>query len=91
MLKEGAVIIQCDVHTGKVANDSDGEVETTIHAAKVAVVITLESYVACIACKSKVKELTDNLRCTKCNTMQCLSKCMKQLSAKLVIAHSTAT
>ena len=36
MLKEGAVIMQCDVHTGEVANDSDGEVDTTIHAAKVA-------------------------------------------------------
>ena len=70
MSKESAVIMQCDVHTGEVADDDTGEVDTTIHAAKVAVVITLEPYAACIACKSKVKELTDNLHCTKCNAYQ---------------------
>ena len=34
MLKEGAVIMQCDVHTGEVADDDNGEVDTTINAVK---------------------------------------------------------
>ena len=91
ILKEGAIITQYDVDIGEVADD-DSKVDTTIHTTEMASVITLESYAACIACKSQVEELTDKLgHCTKCNTMQCLSKCMKQLSVKLVITHSTAT
>ena len=76
---KGAIITQYDVDIGEAADD-DSKVDTTIHATEMASVITLESYAACIACKSQVERLTDKLgHCTKCNTMQCLSKCMKQL------------
>ena len=92
MPKQGGSITQCDDDIGEVADDDHDQVDITIHAAEVAAVISLESYAACIACKSKVKELTDKLgSCTKCDTMQCLPKCTQQLSAKLVIAHSTVT
>ena len=90
MPKQGGSITQCDDDIGEVAEDDHDQVDITIHAAEVAGVISLESYAACSACKSKVKELTDKLgSCTKCDTMQCISKCAQQLSAKLVITHST--
>ena len=45
----------------EVDNDNHSQVDTTIHAAEVAIVLALESYPACIACKSNIKELTDKL------------------------------
>ena len=61
MPKQGGSITQCDDDLGEVAEDDHDQVDITIHAAEVAGVISLESYAACIACKSKVKELTDKL------------------------------
>ena len=46
---------------GEVASDDGGEVDNTIHTAKVAVIIILESYIACIACKRRVEELAVKL------------------------------
>ena len=70
MPKEGGSITEYHTDIGEVADDDHGQADTTIHAAEVAAVIALDSYAACIACKSKVEELTDKLgRCTKCETM----------------------
>ena len=91
MPKDGGRITQRE-DIGEVAGDDHGLDDTTIEAAEVAAVIKLDTYAACIACKSKVQQNSDKLgRCTKCSTMQCLSKCTQQMSAKLVIANNTAT
>ena len=100
MPKDGGSITQCD-DIGDVADDEHGLDDTKIEAAEVAAVIKLDTYAACIACKSKVEQNSDKLgHCTKCSTMQCLSKCStmqclskctQQISAKLVIATNTAT
>ena len=55
MPKEGGSLTHCD-DIGEVADDDHGQDDTTIQAAEVAVVITLESYAACIAFKSKVEK-----------------------------------
>ena len=69
MPKDGGSITQCD-DIGEVADDDHGLDDTTIEAAEVAAVIKLDTYAACIACKSKVQRNSDKLGCcTKCNTI----------------------
>lgn len=42
---------------------------------------------ACITCKGKIQEITPQIgRCTKCNMMQRLERCTKQLYAKLLVS-----
>ena len=86
MPKDGGSITQRD-DIGEVAGDDHGLDDTTIEAAEVAAVIKLDTYAAC---KSKVQQNSDKLgRCTKCSTMQCLSKCTQQMSAKLNFTASS--
>ena len=44
MSKQGGNITRCDVDIGEVANNNHSGVDTTIHAAEVAAVITIESH-----------------------------------------------
>ena len=74
MPKDDGSITQRD-DIGEVASDDHGLDNNTIEAAEVAAVIKLDTYAACIACKSKAQQNSDKLGCcTKCSTMQCLSK-----------------
>ncbi len=64
--KEGATIAEIG-NIGEEAED-DLPVDDTFGRAEVADVLTLASYLLCLACKSKVEPTIDQMReCTKCN------------------------
>ena len=87
-LPKGATIIEC-ADLGDVAEDDLAEDFVTVIDAEVVGVLTLGSYPACIAqaCKSKVTPTSGKLGCcSKCEMMQHIERCKKQLSAKVVIA-----
>ncbi len=84
--KQGASV--CKIQDiGQVVDNDTPEDATTIQGAEFIGVAALDSYSACLACKSKV-EATDNSigTCTKCGMQQRLTKCKQQLRAKLYIS-----
>ncbi len=57
-----------------------------LHNVEVLLVLNLQSYRACIACKAKVEPTSTTLgRCTKCLALQHVNKCESQVTAKLKI------
>ena len=88
--KEGAVLAEIS-DIGEVAEDDLADEYTTIADAEVVGVVSIDSYLACIACKCKVETTSEKLgKCTKCNVVQCSEHCMKQLSLKLIISAGAA-
>ncbi len=80
----------CDIHAiadiGTVDNTEPLSSNTVIANAEVTGVSYIGTHNACLSCKAKVDPLNDVIGvCTKCTMSQKLSKCDKQLSAKLVI------
>ena len=74
------------MYIANVVEDDTPQTYTTIAAAEVIGVMTLESYFACLSCKSKVTPITSRLGCcTKCQMMQSVDRCANQLNAKLII------
>ena len=83
MPKEGAQIKEID-DIGEVHEDDEAEQYITLTGVEVAAVVSLDTYLACLVCKSKIKPTTDQLgRCTKCDALQALKHCNKQWNAKL--------
>ena len=86
MPKEGATIVQIE-DIGKVADADTAENYITITTAEVVGVQRLDMYSACLACKAKVSPTSEILgSCSKCDMVQRIDRCKKQLSAKLIIA-----
>ena len=84
--REGATIAEID-DIGEVGEDDTADETSTVYAAEVVAVLMLESYLACLVCKSKVEKTEENLGyCTKCNVEQRIDVCKKQLSARLLIS-----
>ncbi len=81
MPKEGATMAEIG-DIGEVAED-DLPVDDTIGRAEVAGVLTLASYLSCLACKSKVEPTTDKMG--KCKMDQNMERCKTQLNAKMVV------
>ena len=86
MPKEGATIVQIE-DIGKVADADTAENYITITTAEVVGVQRLDMYSACLACKAKVSPTSEILgSCSKCDMVQRIDRCKKQLSVKLIIA-----
>ncbi len=82
--KECANIVEIG-NIGEEAED-DLSVDDTFGRAEVADVLTLASYLLCLACKSKVEPTTDKMgECTKCKVDQNMEWCKTQLNAKMVV------
>ena len=77
---------------GEVKQDLPSSDDETIDSAEVIAVPYLKKYRSCLKCKGKVDPADDKIlgTCTKCGTMQRLSKCNLQLTANIVIQSSTS-
>ena len=83
---EGATVVEIG-EMGEVCEDDIADDCVTVSGAEVAGVLSLQSYEACLMCSCKVEATSGNLGCcTKCNMQQVISKCRKQLNAKLLIS-----
>ena len=84
--------IQPIADIGQVKQDLPSTDDETIYGVEVIAVPLMEKYRSCLKCKAKVNpRATDDKilgTCTKCGTMQCLSKCKLQLTANLLIQSS---
>lgn len=85
---EGATIAEI-ADIGDVKENDVPDEFTTFADAEVVGVLTLKSYSTCLACKSEVTPTMGKLgSCTKCDMLQCIDWCKKQLNAKLVTASN---
>lgn len=83
--KEGAEIVEIEDFT-EVAEDDIPEDFQTISGTEVAGVVSLECFIACIACKGKVATSSDQIgSCSKCGMTQRLNHCSQTVRAKLLL------
>ena len=72
------------------SSDSDSDSSMTLKNAEIIAVPVFSSYTACLTCKAKVEPKSAKVgNCTKCTMPQRLDKCVKQLSAKVIIQAGT--
>ena len=70
-----------------VAHDDVPDTFPTVLSAEIVGVLSLDSYISCLNCKSKITISTDTTgKCNKCSLIQSLRHSTKQLRAKVIIS-----
>ena len=83
---KGSTVTEIENLDGIVVED-DVPDTPTILSAEVVGVLSLDTYISCLNCKSKITKTSDTMgQCTKCSMKQSLRHSTKQLRAKIVLS-----